>query len=137
ADRADRLRLLRLGRAEGVPPSVEAPAGRRSRELRRDPPGRHLRRADASHGLDLGQDLVGPLVALEREPARPLPRPLPLLLRVLHAAVLRRGRPGPREPLRGLRPLRRRTDSRQLSRDPLGPALHSPVSLLIARATCT
>ena len=39
------------------------------------------------------QDLVGTLVGLERGRARALPRPLPLLLRVLHAPLL--GRPGP------------------------------------------
>ena len=36
------------------------------------------------------------VVDVELEPARPLPRPLPLLLRVLHAPLLDRGRPSPR-----------------------------------------
>ena len=49
--------------------------------------------AGAADRLDLGEDLVGPLVALEREPARPLPRAVPLLRRVLHAPLLGR-RPG-------------------------------------------
>ena len=46
-----------------------------------------------AHRLDLGARVVGRLVVVEREPARALPRPLPLLLRVLHAALL--GRAGP------------------------------------------
>ena len=82
---------------------------RRPRELRRRPPGRDLRLARPAHRLDLGEDLVGALVALEREPARALPRAVPLLRRVLHAPLL--GRPGPaaREPLRRLRALRGRS----------------------------
>src|SRR5204862_4539574 len=78
------------------------------------------------HRLDLGEDLMGPLVALEREPARSLPCAVPLLLRVLHAALLRRGRAGAGEPLRRLRALRRRPDPGQLPGDPPGPALHPP-----------
>ena len=92
-DRAHRVRLLRLGRLEGAARALEARRTRRSRELRRDPPGRHLRRAHADHRLDLGARLLGCLVVVERGPARPLPRPLPLLLRLLHAALLGRARP--------------------------------------------
>src|SRR4029079_10776786 len=51
ADRADRLRLLRLGCVEGATPPLEERTGRRPRELRRDPPGRHLWRADAAYRL--------------------------------------------------------------------------------------
>src|SRR6266849_5577489 len=77
-DRPDRLRLLRLGRVEGAASPLEAAARRRPRELRRHPPGRDLRRADADHRLDLGQDLVGRLVGLELEPARAPPGLVPL-----------------------------------------------------------
>ena len=48
--------------------------GRGPRELRRDPPRRDLRRDDARHGLDLGEVPLGPLVAVEREAARAVPR---------------------------------------------------------------
>ena len=69
---------------------------------------------------------MGRLVVVEREPARPLPRPLPLLLRVLHAALL--GRPGPaaREHERGLRALRGRADPGLVPRDPARAAVHPP-----------
>src|SRR4029078_6727477 len=87
ADRADRLRLLRLGGVEGATPPLEERTGRRPRELRRDPPGRHLWRADAAYRLALGQDLMGALVAMEQEPARPLSRSFPLLRCLLHAAL--------------------------------------------------
>ena len=43
------------------------------------------------HRLDLGEGIVGRVVGLALEPARPLPRPLPLLLRLLHAPLLARG----------------------------------------------
>src|SRR6185312_4525025 len=76
-DRDHRLRLLRLGSLEGAARPVEAEAGRGPRELRRDPPGRDLRRADAPDGLALGEDLLGRLVDVEREAARALPGPLP------------------------------------------------------------
>ena len=59
-----------------------------------DPPGRDLRLARPDHRLDLGADLVGPLVALEREPARALPRALPLLLRRT-SCFASRSTPGP------------------------------------------
>ena len=49
---------------------------------------------DAAHRLDLGEDLLGRLVGLDRRRARALPRALPLLLRLLHAALL--GRSGRR-----------------------------------------
>ena len=54
--------------------------------------GTDLRHADAAHRLDLGEGLLGRLVDVELEPARALPRPLPLLLRLLHAPLLGRGR---------------------------------------------
>ena len=93
-DRPDRVRVLRLGRVEGAPAPLEGPRERRPRELRRDPPGRRLRLADAADRLDLGEDLVGRLVGLERRPARALPRAVPLLLRLLHAPLLGRSGPG-------------------------------------------
>ena len=46
------------------------------------------------HRLDLGEGVLGRVVVVELEPARPLPRAVPLLLRVLHAPLLgRAGRP--------------------------------------------
>src|SRR5207244_10674888 len=94
ADRTDLVFVLRLGCVEGAPLPAHAGRARRPRELRGDPPGRHLRRADATHRIDLGEGVLGRLVVVEREPARPLPRPVSLLLRVLHAALLARPRPG-------------------------------------------
>ena len=98
---------------------------RRPRELRRDPPGRHLRLADAAHRLDLGADLLGGLVGLGRRRARPLPRPLPLLLRLLHAPLLGRARARAREHVRRLRALRRRADPDLVPRDPASRAASS------------
>ena len=49
-DRTDVIRVLRLGRLEGAAVSAHARRARRPRELRRDPPGRDLRRADAVTG---------------------------------------------------------------------------------------
>src|SRR5581483_8041465 len=122
--RADVVRGLRVGRLEGTPvPADEGRAGG-PRELRRRPPGCDLRSADARHRLDLGEDLVGRVVVLERGPARPLPRPLPLLLRVLHAALLGRPGAGAREHVRGLRALRRRADPRVVPRDQAVAQLH-------------
>ena len=60
ADRADRVRVLRLGRVEGAALHLwKRPRGRGPRELRRDPPRRDLRRDDARHGLDLGASIAG------------------------------------------------------------------------------
>src|SRR5205823_3877875 len=73
AGRADRLRLFRLGGVEGPPPPLEARARSRPRKLRRHPPGRHLRSPDTADRFAVGEDLVGPLVAVEREPTRSLP----------------------------------------------------------------
>ena len=84
-----------LGALEGAAAPLARGRALRPRELRGDPPGHDLRRADADHGRDLGEGVVGRVVDLELEPARPLPRPLPLLLRVLHAPLLARGRPSP------------------------------------------
>ena len=66
-------------RLEGARPSLEARPERRPRELRRHPPGRHLRLPRPDDRLDLGEDLLGSLVAVEREPARAVPRSLPFL----------------------------------------------------------
>src|SRR5262249_29649414 len=118
------LRVLRLGGVEGAPAPLEARAGRRPRELRRHPPGRHLRLADAADRLALGEDLLGPLVAVEREPARALPRALPLLRRLLHASLLGRARPRAREHVRRVRALRGRPDPHQLPRDQAGESAH-------------
>src|SRR4029078_9363443 len=97
-DRLHVLRVLRLGWLEGAPPPLEARGERRPRELRGHSPGGHLRRADARDGLDLGALPLGPLVGVEGGPARALPDPVPLLLRVLHAALLPAARATAREP---------------------------------------
>ena len=62
ADRAHGLLLLRARRAEGAPPPLARGRAVRPRELRRDPSGHDLRRADADHRLDLGEGVVGRLV---------------------------------------------------------------------------
>ena len=133
-DRAHGVRLLRLGCMEGAAPPLEAARGGRPRELRRDPPGRDLRLAHARHRVDLGEDLVGRLVGLGRRPARALPRPLPVLRGVLHAALL--GRPGARacEHVRRLRSLRGRPDPDLVPRDPALEELHPPRRLHLAAA---
>src|SRR5262249_26223579 len=133
ADRLHGLRVLRLGRLESVAPPVEARRERRPRELRRDSPRRHLRRAHAHHRLDLGALPLGPLVGVEGGPARPLPRAVPLLLRVFHAALLAAAGPAAREPERGLRPFRRRLDPGQRARDPALAAVHPPGRIQRAR----
>src|SRR5207247_3159333 len=91
-------------------------------------------RADTADGLALGEDFVGALVALEREPARPLPRSLPLLRRLLHAALLDRARPGAGQHVRCLRALRRRLDSDQLPGDPACESADPPCGLYAAGA---
>ena len=78
------------------------------------------------HRRDLGEGVVGRVVDVELEPARPVPRPLPLLLRVLHAPLLDRAGAAARAHLRGLRALRRRADPGQLLRDPARERLHPP-----------
>ena len=93
AGRADRVRVLRLGRVEGAAAALDAGSARYDLEsYAAIHHGRHLRRADARDRLDLGQDLLGRLVELGRAPARALPDPVPLLLGVLHAALLGRAR---------------------------------------------
>src|SRR4029453_5117161 len=89
---------------------------------------------DARDRIDLGPVPLGPVVALEFEAARALPRSLPLLLRVLHAAVLRRAGPAPREPLGCVRDLRRRADPDQLPGHPAPKRLHPPGRVRPARA---
>ena len=133
-DCADLVRVLRLGRLEGPDASAHARPRRRPRELRGDPPGRHLRRADAGHRLDLGASLVGDLVDLELEPARHVPGPVSLLLGLLHAALLGRAGAGAGEHVRGLRALRGRADPGLLALDPVGQRLHPPDCLHPPRA---
>ena len=58
-DRADRVRVLRLGRVEGAAAALDARRALRPRELHRRPPGDDLRRAHARHRLDLGEDTRG------------------------------------------------------------------------------
>src|SRR6185312_3590271 len=101
-DRVRRIRLLCRRRLERAEAPLEARPARRSRELCLRSPGADLRNARAAHRLDLGEDRMGPLVDLERGRARAVPRPLPLLLRVLHAALLGRSRAAAREPERGV-----------------------------------
>ena len=90
----------------------------RPRELRRDPPGHDLRRAHARHRLDLGEGVVGPLVGLGLEPARALPRPLPLLLAPTSCCASRSRKGRGARTSRRLRALRGRPDPGQLPRDP-------------------
>ena len=99
-----------------------------------DPPGHDLRRADPRHRLDLGEGVLGRLVDVELEPARPVPRPLPLLLRLLHAALLDRAGAAARADLGRLRAVRRRADPGQLLRDPARERLHPPDGLHPRRA---
>src|SRR5581483_8189764 len=84
--------------------------------------------------LDLGEDLVGALVALEREPARALPCAVPLLLRLLHAALLARRRAAAREPVRGVRALRRDPHSGELPRNSPRAEVHPSRRVHPARA---
>src|SRR4029078_6725860 len=80
ADRADLVRVLRLGRLEGADTPANARGRGRPGELRRDPPGRDLRRPDARHRLDLGEGVVGDLGDVELETARHVTPLFPLLL---------------------------------------------------------
>src|SRR5262249_27415636 len=89
-----------------------------------DPSRRDLRRDDAHHRVDLGEVPLGSLVAVEREAARALPRPVPLLLGVLHAALLGRAGAAPGEPVGGVLAVRRRADPDQLPRDQAGERVH-------------
>ena len=70
---------------------------------------------DPRHRLDLGEGVLGRLVGLARAAARRLPRPVPLLLGLLHAALLARAGAGARAHLRRVRALRRRADPGQSS----------------------
>src|SRR5436305_179326 len=124
-----------MGSVEGLPAPVEAAAGRRPRELRRDSPRRDLRRARSGHGIDLGSVPLGALVGLELEPARAVSRALPVLRGVLHAALFARAWAVAREHLRGLRAVRRRAHPRQLARDP-PLAGHHPSDRLQGVRTC-
>src|SRR5262249_19757294 len=81
-----------------------------------------------------GEGLVEHLVDMELEAARALPRALPLLLRVLHAPLLARGRPEAVAHVRRLRALRRGADPDQLPRHPARAGLHPPRRLLSLRA---
>ncbi len=132
-DRDDGVRVLHRRRLEGAAASVEARSARRPRELRLRPPGHHLRRDGAPHRLDLGEDLVGPLVGVERGRARPVPHPLPLLLRVLHAPLLARPGAAARESERGVRALRRRPDPGELRGDPACEGVPPPACLCAER----
>src|SRR5262245_55642818 len=134
ADCPDRVRVLRLGCVEGARAPAHACSRRRSRELRGDPPGRDLRRAHARDRLDVGARLVGDLVDVELEPARDVPDPVPLLLGLLHAALLGRPGAGAGEHVRGVRALRRCADPRQLALDPPCERLHPPDGVYAARA---
>ena len=86
------------------------------------------------HRRDLGEGLVGRLVDVELQPARPVPRPVPLLLRLLHAALLDRGRASARARLGRVRAVRRGADPRQLPRHPPGQRLHPPHRLHTGRS---
>src|SRR5262249_7567778 len=99
-----------------------------------DPPGSHLRRADAADRVDLGADLVGPLVDVELEPAGDVPDPVPLLLGLLHAPLLSRAGPGAGEHVGGLRALRGGADPDQLALDPDRERLHPPDGVHDTRA---
>src|SRR5262249_17326292 len=133
-DRPHVVRLLRLGRLEGVALPAHARRARRPRELRRDPPGRDLRRADTHHGLAVGEGVVGGVVDLERGPARAVPRAGPVLLRVLHASLLGRAGRAAREHERRLRAVRRRPHPGLVPRDPALEEVHPSGRLHVARA---
>ena len=74
--RADRIRLLLLGGVEGLRLLLDARTALRPGELHGRAHGRHLRDPHARHRLDLGADLLGSVVDVERAPARALPRPV-------------------------------------------------------------
>src|SRR4029077_20788386 len=78
---------------------------------------------------------LGALVAVEREPTRPLPRVVPFLRGVLHAPFLGRARAAARKSQRGLRALRRRPRAGELPRDPARAALH-PSGRVHAQRAC-
>src|SRR5262245_1030131 len=120
---------------ESAAPAVDARNALRPRELHRRPHRSDLRDSHAGHRLDLGEDLLGCLVDVERAAADSLPRALPLLLRLLHAALLGRGRAASREPLGRLRALRGRADPGQLPCHPPRRKLHPPGRLHARRAS--
>jgi hypothetical protein len=122
----DGIRVLRLGCVEGSVPPLEAGQPLRPRELHRGPRRSDLRDPHARHGIHLGEDLLGCLVDVERAAADALPRPLPLLLRLLHAALLGRARAAAGESLGRLCALRRRAHPGQLPRHPPGREIHPP-----------
>src|SRR4051812_46133725 len=119
-----RLRMLCVGRLEGAATSLEARRERGPGELCRHPSRRDLRRLDTGDRFDLGAVQVGSLVGLERGPARAVPRPVPLLLRVLHVALLACTGPAAGEPERGVRALRCRARADQHPGDSTVRAVH-------------
>src|SRR6185436_6791467 len=133
-DRADRIRLLRARSLEGAPPVADPRGAIRLGELHGDPSGNHLRGPDPGHRLELGEGIVGGRVDVELKPARPVPRPVSLLLRVLHASLLDRARTSARADLGGLRALRGCPDSRELLCDPTRERLHPPNRVHAGRA---
>src|SRR5439155_3987075 len=104
--RSHRIRLLRVGRLEGPARALEAGRGSGPRELRCDSPGRDLRCADTRDRLDLGALPLGTLVGMARRPACAVSGAVPLLCRVLHAALLGSPRAASLESQRRLRTLR-------------------------------
>src|SRR5262249_16925977 len=66
------------------------------------------------------------LADVELEPARHVPDPVPVLLGLLHAALLDRARPGAREHVRGVRLVRRGADPDLVALDPARERLHPP-----------
>src|SRR6476469_7784899 len=71
---------------------------------------------------------------MSRGPACALPRPVPLLFGVLHAALLRSARSAPRESQRGVRVLRRCARAGQHPRDPSLGTFHPPGRIRPPRA---
>ena len=120
------VRLLRLGRLEGAPPPAHARRARRPRELRRDPPGRDLRRADAAHRLDLGAAPRGACGGRGARTSSCSSSCSSSSTARTSCCASRSSRAGAGEHERGLRTLRRRADPGVVPRDPALEALHPP-----------
>ena len=134
-DRAHRVRLLRRG-APGRRSGISGRASSaRPRELHRDPPGRHLRRADAGDRARSGRRSLGHLVDAGARTSSCSSSSSSSSTRayfMLRFSV----EPGPAagEHLRRLRALRRRADPGQLPRHPAREELHPPDRLHAGRA---
>ncbi|CAA9537763.1 MAG: Cytochrome c-type biogenesis protein CcmC, putative heme lyase for CcmE, partial [uncultured Solirubrobacteraceae bacterium] len=126
ADGDRRPRRLRGGRHLRDQAPALGPSGARHEVLRRDPRLDHARARDARHRDDLGEGLVGEVVAVGRADARRVPHRLPALRLLPAAALLDRGPRAPGALRRGLRDRRGRLRADLLHVRPLRPGGRHP-----------